>query len=119
MHRPSLARLLAQLALMAAMLSACADVAVVDPGHRAVVLTPDGQYLTLDEGVASIPANSQVDDFNLRQQAAGGTFTAVTADGVPLTVGDPVVSYTVDPDQLVDLDRRLGAERGCHLIARR
>ena len=74
--------------------------------------------MTLDEGASKAsPPTRRSTDFDLRQQAVGGTFTAVTADGVPLTVGDPVVSYTVDPDQLVDLDRRLGAERIPAVIA--
>src|ERR1700677_5071685 len=99
------------LALLASLgLCGCADMAVVDPGHRAVLSTPDGAISTLDEGESAVPSGSVVDDFDLRQLSSGGSFAAVTADGVPILVGDPVVAYSWIAEELVAADRELGSD---------
>src|ERR1700761_7490669 len=111
-------RILVALAALAS-LPACATVEVaVAPGHGAVMLDAGGSYSRLDEGVADVPAGARVDDFDLREQTQGGTFTALSADGVPMLVGDPIVSYTLAADELVALDRALGADGVQPLVAR-
>jgi hypothetical protein len=99
-----------------ATLPACATVAVA-PGHAAVVLDASGALTRLDEGVADVSFAAQVDDFDLRQQTQGGTFTALSADGVPLVVRDPIISYTLVADELVALDRDLGRDGWRPLVA--
>jgi hypothetical protein len=89
--------------------SACATVSVaVDPGHGAVLTDPNGNMSILGEGVAYVSADARVDDFDLTQQSQGGSFAAVTKDGVPLRVVDPVVGYRVIAEELVEADRTLG-----------
>ncbi|HEY2743603.1 MAG TPA: SPFH domain-containing protein [Polyangia bacterium] len=101
------------------LLPGCATVEVaVAPGHGAVVLDAAGQYARLDEGVSDLPADAHVDDFDLREQTQGGTFTALSADGVPMRVGDPTVSYTLPAGELVALDCELGADGVQPLVAR-
>jgi regulator of protease activity HflC (stomatin/prohibitin superfamily) len=90
-------------------LCSCATV-VVSPGHRAVLMAPDGAMRVLDEGVASVPPLSHVDDFDLRQQDQGATITAITADGVPVIVGDPSFSYALVAEELVAADRQIGPD---------
>jgi regulator of protease activity HflC (stomatin/prohibitin superfamily) len=110
MRRPKITRILMLAALAA--LPACATVGVtVAPGHAAVLTLDDGSMTVLHEGAVDVPATAQVDDFDLTQQTSGGTFNAVTADGVPLVVHDPVVSYALAPDELVAADRALGPDR--------
>src|SRR6202012_252049 len=100
-------RVLVALAALAS-LPACATTVEVGAGHAAVALDGDGRFTRLDEGESIVAATARVDDFDLRQQTQGGTFTAISADGVPLVVGDPIVSYTLAPDALVALDRAVG-----------
>jgi hypothetical protein len=100
-------------------LPACATVDVaIAPGHGAVMLDAGGGYARLEEGVAELPAGARVDDFDLREQTQGGSFTALSADGVPMLVGDPIVSYTLPAGELVALDRELGADGVQPLVAR-
>lgn len=105
------------IALAGLALAACADVVVVDSGHRAVLMTPDGAVASLGEGTASVPADSVVHDFDLRQQEVAGSFTAVTADGVPLVVRDPVVSFSWVPEEVVDADRSIGPQGAPAIVA--
>jgi hypothetical protein len=101
-----------------ASLPACATTVEVGAGHAAIALDSDGRFSRLDEGESIVSASARVDDFDLRQQTQGGTFTAISADGVPLVVGDPIVSYTLAPDELVALDREVGADGVQPLVAR-
>ena len=110
-------RVLVALAALAS-LPACATTVEVGAGHAAVALDGDGRFTRLDEGESIVAATARVDDFDLRQQTQGGTFTAISADGVPLVVGDPIVSYTLAPDELVALDRAVGGDGVQPLVAR-
>jgi hypothetical protein len=91
-------------------LSACATISVA-PGHAAVLLRPDGTMSVLPEGVTQVPRSSHADDFDLTQQAQGGSFDAVTADGVPVIVRDPTIVYGWIAGELVAADRELGGAR--------
>ena len=98
------------------LMSSCATTVSVEPGHGAVILTPDGTLSVLAEGSTDVPAGTVVDDFNLRQLELHGSFQAVTTDGVPVVVGDPVVSYRVLPAELVAADRAIGTANWDQLI---
>ena len=95
----------------------CATTIAVDAGHAAVVLDDAGRLTTLGEGAADVAGLVHADDFDLRQQVQGGSFTARSADGVPLAVRDPIVSYTLVPDELCALDRELGPDGVRPLVA--
>lgn len=101
------------------LLSSCAGVVTttVAPGHAAVMTTADGEHLILREGMTDVPDSAHVDDFDLTQQAAGGTFTATTADGARVVVHDPTVSYTLVADELVAADGELGPDRWRAIVA--
>jgi len=98
-------------------LGGCVGLAVVEPGHRAVAMSPEGNFSLLDEGVSSVPPDAVVDDFDLRQLNEGGTFVAITADGVPIAIGDPVVSYGWIAQELIDADRALSREAARGVVA--
>ncbi|HEX4462796.1 MAG TPA: SPFH domain-containing protein [Polyangia bacterium] len=91
--------------------------ATIAPGHAGVLITADGAASVLHEGIADVPADAHVDDFDLTQQEDGGTFTATTADGVPVVVHDPTVSYALVADELVAADRELGPDRWRAIVA--
>ena len=108
----------AALSACVVVLSGCAtSVVSVAPGHAAVVLAPDGALTRLDEGDADVSSAAQVDDFDLREQIQSGSFTALSADGVPLFVGDPVVSVHLVAGELAALDRELGPDGWRPLVA--
>lgn len=104
--------------VVAALGSSCAGVTstTIAPGHAAVLTTADSAASVLHEGIADVPADAHVDDFDLTQQAAGVTFTATTADGVPVVVHDPTISYALVAAELVAADRELGPERWRTLV---
>ena len=109
--------LAAAVAAALAGLSGCATTVAVEAGHAAVVLDAGGRLSALGEGATDVGDAVRVDDFDLRQQVQGGSFSARSADGVPLAVRDPIVSYTVVPDELVALDRDLGPDGARPLVA--
>jgi hypothetical protein len=100
-----------------ALLSSCATVAVVDSGHAAVMLAPDGALSVLGEGATEVPGGTVVDDFDLRQQEVRGTFGAITSDGVPVVVAHPAVGYRWIADELIAADRTVGREGAQDLVA--
>lgn len=100
-----------------AWLPGCAATVAVAPGHGAVVMDRDGALTRVHEGVATVWTAAQVDDFDLREQTQGGTFTAISRDGVPLVVRDPIVSYRLVDDELVALDRDVGPDGWRALVA--
>lgn len=110
-------RLLLTLGLLslAGGIPSCASVSVA-PGHAAVLMTSDGTMSVLGEGTSALPSGSLADDFDLRQQGQTSTFKAITADAVPVLVGDPVVSYHVVASELVAADRALSPADQCTLI---
>jgi len=97
----------------AALLASCAT---VEPGHAAVLMDSYGRTRALGEGTTPIPPYSQVDDFDLRQQARSENFLALTADGVPVRAGDSVVTYELRPSDLVAADREIGADYARTLV---
>ena len=101
------------------LLSSCAGVVstTIAPGHAAVMTTADGDHVVLHEGITDVPDSAHVDDFDLTQQEDGGSFTATTADGVPVVVHDPTVSYAIVAAELVDADRELGPDRWRAIVA--
>jgi hypothetical protein len=89
----------------------CATVAVIEPGYRAVLQRPDGELVVLGEGVEALEPNSVVQDFDLRQQLTGRSVAVVTADGVPVVVGNPIATWAWAPDELVDAARTVSEAR--------
>ncbi|HEY4121998.1 MAG TPA: SPFH domain-containing protein [Byssovorax sp.] len=103
---------------VALVLSGCASVTTsIAPGHRAVVTAADGGTSVIGEGAADVPADAQVEDFDLREESQGGTFAARTADGVPVLVRDPVLTYTWVADELPAAAREVGAARRREIAA--
>jgi hypothetical protein len=100
-------RLRARVGILLSLLTPCAC-ATVEPGHAAVLLEPNGDTRILDEGVAVIPLYSKEHDFNVREQGKSAEIEALTADGVPITAGESLVTYRLLPADLVAVDRELG-----------
>jgi hypothetical protein len=89
----------------------------VAPGHAAVALSPTGELRVLDEGVTEVEADARVDDFDLREQELGGTFTAITRDGVRVVVVNPGVVYHLVGSELLAADRHVPPSGWRPLIA--
>ncbi len=88
----------------AALSCACAS---VPPGHAAIVTWPNAGVdpAPLSSGDTFVGPFAQVAELDLREQEASADFTALLADGAPVSTGSSLVTYRIAPEELASFAR--------------